>query len=222
MEQVTIVHDEGEPKDSTWPQIIEKSLRVVELLDLPGLEKYIHTATSALCGLHVHYCLAVVDAKQGVTRMLKEHLGIANTLKIPIIVAVNKVDTVPRPDYEKTLSALKAILERSPISLRTLFLDKSIDPKALAKNFPFVTCPVFPITCVKPFGIETLKGFLRHLPVLPMNFEETMTRQKVKLSEDAISREVDTWVTVIEAYRSKPEEGMIVGATVLQGRVQEE
>ena len=43
--------------------------------------------------------MLVVGANMGVSRMTKEHIGIAISLKIPIFVVVTKIDVAPESVY---------------------------------------------------------------------------------------------------------------------------
>lgn len=47
----------------------------------------------------------------GVTRMTKEHLGIALSLKIPIFIVVTKIDICPENIYKQTIEFLTKILK---------------------------------------------------------------------------------------------------------------
>lgn len=57
------------------------------------------------------YALVVVGANMGVSRMTREHIGIATALGLPLIIAVTKIDIAP-PDVGKaTLEAINKTLK---------------------------------------------------------------------------------------------------------------
>lgn len=106
----------------TPEEVVSHSVRVVNLLDLAGDEKYLkttgvlpcvltpatrrnacHVVTSVcvpaavlgLMGQCPDYAVLVVDAGGGIQRMTKEHLAIALALQVPTFVAITKIDTQP-------------------------------------------------------------------------------------------------------------------------------
>jgi len=70
---------------------------------LCGHEKYLKTTMFGLSGLFPHYAMLVVGANMGVSRMTKEHIGIAIALKIPMFVILTKIDLAPDNVYNDTL-----------------------------------------------------------------------------------------------------------------------
>jgi GTPase len=93
-------------KKQIWPKVVEMSSKVIELIDLCGHEKYLKTTMFGLTGLFPQYSMLVVAANKELTRMTKEHIGIAVSLKIPLIIVVTKVDIAPKDIYLKTIDTL--------------------------------------------------------------------------------------------------------------------
>lgn len=54
--------------------------------------------------------MIVVGANMGVSRMTREHLGIALALKIPFYIVITKVDISPAEVMEKTYENLVRII----------------------------------------------------------------------------------------------------------------
>ena len=96
----------GANKKTTWPEIVQGSNRVVQLIDLCGHEKYLKTTMFGLAALYPQYCMLVVGANMGVSRMTKEHIGITQALKIPMFVVVTKIDLAPEQVYKETINVL--------------------------------------------------------------------------------------------------------------------
>lgn len=76
------------------------------MIDLCGHEKYLKTTMFGLSGLYPHYAMLIVGANMGISRMTKEHIGIAISLKIPIFVVVTKIDIAPTSVYQETMNTL--------------------------------------------------------------------------------------------------------------------
>ena len=55
--------------------------------------------------------LVVVGANHGVTRMTKEHVGMAIALNVPLFVVITKVDLCPEPVMKETIKQLLKLLK---------------------------------------------------------------------------------------------------------------
>lgn len=56
------------------------------------------------------YCLIVVDANPGLTKMTKEHLGICYAMNLPIIIIMTKIDLALEENRVKNLAKLVRIV----------------------------------------------------------------------------------------------------------------
>ena len=84
--------------------------RVVTFVDLAGHERYLKTTIAGLTGLQPDYALVLVGLNMGVSKMTREHLGLAAALGIPPIVVCTKIDLAP-PDVAKhTLESVAKVL----------------------------------------------------------------------------------------------------------------
>ena len=148
-------------KNSTWAHIASNSNKIVTFLDLCGHEKYLKTTMFGLVGLLPDFCMVIVGANMGVSRMTKEHLGITLALKIPLFIVITKIDIAPKNVYEDTLNKLVKIM-RSPNVNKTPILVKDEDEiqgfaDKLASN---KVTPIFTISNVTGEGLPRLKEFL--------------------------------------------------------------
>ena len=75
-------------------EVVERSTRLLTLIDLAGDGKYMKTTIYGVSGYNPHYCALVVNARQGPTAVTKEHLGLALALEIPFFVLLSKADLV--------------------------------------------------------------------------------------------------------------------------------
>ena len=82
-------------KNKYWTEVVDKSTKIVSLVDLCGHEKYLKTTMQGMVGLAPDYAMIVVGANMGVSRMTKEHMGISLALKLPFFIVVTKIDMTP-------------------------------------------------------------------------------------------------------------------------------
>jgi len=148
-------------KNKTWSYITERSKKLITFIDLCGHEKYLKTTMFGLVGLLPDYCLIVIGANMGITRMTREHLVIALALKIPIFVVITKVDIAPEEVYEKTKNKLETILSSRSAGKTPIFVKEEDDIEELAKDISEgEVCPIFSVSSVTGNGIDQLKKFM--------------------------------------------------------------
>lgn len=152
-------------KNQSWSYITEKSRKLITFIDLCGHEKYLKTTLFGLVGLLPDYCLIVIGANMGITRMTREHLVIALALKVPIFVAITKVDIAPEEIYEKTKKKLETILSSASAGKTPIFIeedDENIEQYA-EQIMDGKICPIFTISNVSGTGIKEVKDFMSKL-----------------------------------------------------------
>jgi GTPase len=110
-------------KNKYWAEVVSRSKKVIALVDLCGHEKYLKTTMLGMVGLIPDYVLIVVGANLGLSRMTKEHLGIALALNLPFMVVVTKVDMVPEETLKQTLSDLTKLLSANVVGKKPLIID---------------------------------------------------------------------------------------------------
>lgn len=89
-----------------------------------------------MVGMAPEYTLIVVGANAGLSKMTKEHLGIALALEIPFFVVITKIDMVDRETVKKTIFEIKKILKASFVNKKA-FLIQSENLEAMK---PSVDC----------------------------------------------------------------------------------
>lgn len=82
------------------------------LVDLAGHEKYLKTTLLGLSSMLIDHCLILIGANMGISKMTKEHLGIAVALKKPLTIILTKIDIAPKSILKQTIKDLKLILKR--------------------------------------------------------------------------------------------------------------
>lgn len=117
-------------KNKYWAEVVSHSKKIVALVDLCGHEKYLKTTMLGMVGLVPDYVLIVVGANLGLSRMTKEHLGIALALNLPFLVVVTKMDMVPEETLKQTLSDLTKLLNANVVGKKPLIIDYDEKPEA--------------------------------------------------------------------------------------------
>lgn len=137
---------------------------MVTFLDLCGHEKYLKTTMFGLVGLMPDYCMVIVGANMGVSRMTKEHLGITLALKIPLFIVITKIDIAPKQVYEDTLATLIKIMKNPNVNKAPIVVKESDECKGFADKLTSnKVAPIFAISNVTGEGLPKLKEFLSHL-----------------------------------------------------------
>ena len=93
-------------RNKAWGHIVENSERVLTFIDLCGHEKYLKTTIFGLVGMTPDYAMIVIGANMGITRMTKEHIGLALSLKVPMFFVITKIDIAPENVYNSTIEML--------------------------------------------------------------------------------------------------------------------
>jgi GTPase len=78
----------------TWEEICDHSSKIISFIDLAGHERYLRTTVFGLTGCAPDYAMLMVGGNAGLIGMSKEHLGIAVTLGVPVMVVITKIDMV--------------------------------------------------------------------------------------------------------------------------------
>jgi GTPase len=68
--------------------------------------------------------MIIVGSNMGVSRMTKEHLGIALALKIPLFVILTKIDIAPENVLDDTISTLKKLLKSAAAGRKIILVNK--------------------------------------------------------------------------------------------------
>lgn len=148
-----------ESKNKLWSMIASKSEKFVTFLDLCGHEKYLKTTMFGMVGLMPDYAMIIVGANMGVSRITKEHLGIALALKVPIIVVITKIDLSPADITQNTVKTITNLL-KSMEKFPTLIKAETQIDEQVAFIDSDKTVPIFMVSNVTGDGINFLKLFL--------------------------------------------------------------
>lgn len=206
-------------KKTLWPEIVQASSRVVQLIDLCGHEKYLKTTMFGLSSLYPHYNMLVVGANMGVSRMTKEHIGITQALKIPMFVVVTKIDLAPPEIYNQTVANLSKILKGSFCNLKPIVVKDEKNLDQIAEMMPTrQVCPIFSISNVSSAGIDVLKTFFAKLPLYDsqaIQIDEEIANQSGSLFNELVESEF-----IVDSTYNVKNVGFVVGGTLTKGEIQ--
>ncbi|KAG1464659.1 hypothetical protein G6F46_000127 [Rhizopus delemar] len=162
-----ILHPGGSGKKLTWEEITEKAAKVVSFVDLAGHEKYLKTTVFGMTGSAPDFAMLMVGANAGMIGMAKEHLGLALSLAIPVLVVITKIDRCPTHVLEQTITELTKILKSKSCRKIPLFVQNNHDVVMTAQNFVSERlCPIFQVSNVTGQGLDLVRNFLNILPSL--------------------------------------------------------
>ncbi|CAG9318719.1 unnamed protein product [Blepharisma stoltei] len=151
-------------KNRTWSYIVDHSSHIVTFLDLCGHEKYLKTTIFGLVGLIPDYAMIVVGANMGLTRMTKEHIGLALALKIPMFFVFTKIDIAPENVYKENINLLHKVLTNPAAGSRLpLYVKDDTDVSDLCNMMEARACPIFTISNVTGEGVNKLRQFIYSL-----------------------------------------------------------
>ncbi|GBP11302.1 GTP-binding protein 2 [Eumeta japonica] len=211
----------------TAERIGERSARLVSFLDLAGHHKYQRTTVHGLTGYSPHYAMLVVSATAGVSRMCEEHIGLLLALDLPFSIVVTKIDMAPGA-MDTLLVRIREILDaagcnkrplliadehsaRTCVSPPTFLLDSMPegDAKVTETDGSDSECiPVFPVSCVKGGGLNTLHAYLLAL-------EPPSVHARSMLEEEPCEFQID------EIFHVGESAGPVVGGLLARGRLRE-
>mmetsp|Transcript_30385 Transcript_30385/g.30032 ORF Transcript_30385/g.30032 Transcript_30385/m.30032 type:complete len:320 (+) Transcript_30385:500-1459(+) len=110
------------------------------------------------------YAMIVIGANMGLTRMTKEHIGLALALKIPMFFVFTKIDIAPENVYKENIALLTKVITNPAAGSRLpLHIDDNTDVTDLCNMMEARVCPIFTVSNVTGQGIEKLRQFMFRL-----------------------------------------------------------
>ena len=181
-----------------------ETAKVVSFIDLAGHERYLRTTVYGLTAHEPDYVMVVVGANHGITRMTREHVGMAIALQVPLFVVVTKVDLCPEKVMKETMRQLTRLL-RLPGARKQPYAVRSLDELMTAvRSFGrSAVTPVFTISSVDGTNVPLLRQFFNLMP-----------------SRRAWSAHGDAAIEfLIDQHFNVPGVGLVVAGTLLGGVV---
>lgn len=150
-------------KNKSWREVVARSASILTFVDLAGHERYLKTTISGLTGQHPDCAVVVVGGNAGVTKMTREHLGVAVALGIPIMCVVTKTDMTPPNVLQETRKQLFRILKCSAARRTPYHVQDEADVGACVDGLSSKLCPVFFVSSVTGESLDLLTSYLSRL-----------------------------------------------------------
>ena len=181
-----------------------ETAKVVSFIDLAGHERYLRTTVYGLTAHEPDFVMVVVGANHGITRMTKEHVGMAIALNVPLFVVVTKVDLCPEPVLKETMKQLSRLL-KLPGARKQPYAVRNVDDLMLAvRGFgKTAITPVFTISSVDGTNLPLLRSFFNLMP-----------SRRSWAGQDQLPAEF-----LVDQFFNVPGVGLVVAGTLLAGLV---
>ncbi|KAK2736698.1 hypothetical protein FQN55_001549 [Onygenales sp. PD_40] len=155
----------GQGRKQSWEEIGRRSAKVISFTDLAGHERYLRTTVFGMLSSSPNYCLLMVAANNGIIGMSKEHLGIALSLNVPVMVIITKIDICPPHILQQTITQLTRILKSPGARKIPIFIKTLEDTVNTATQFVNQRiCPIFQVSNVTGESLDLVRTFLNILP----------------------------------------------------------
>jgi elongation factor 1-alpha len=171
----------------------------VVLIDLCGHEKYLKTTLYGIMGYYPDYAIVIISANRGILHMTREHTKILHHLKIPMIIALTKVDLIEKlcvgtdtnPDemIDKITNDIQKIYSKGNYNVLDMNkLENSTGAEQVFNTLPNTKqIPLFKISSKTGFGLELFKDYISKLPKNKISIgcplaEQILLKTKVKKS----------------------------------------
>ena len=169
--------------------------RKIIFIDLCGHEKYLKTTLFGLNLTKPDYCLLIIGANMGVTKMTIDHLNSAIALGLKVIICITKIDIAPPLILKKTVTDIKNYCLR--FNKNVIIYDRSTYNAKIENNDNII--PLIKLSNVSGNGIDNLKLLLNKLVIK---------------SEYSIQNDTEF---IIDNYYSVKGVGIVISGTIYNG-----
>eukprot|EP01138_Halocafeteria_seosinensis_P011146 gb/GECG01011383.1/.p1 GENE.gb/GECG01011383.1/~~gb/GECG01011383.1/.p1 ORF type:complete len:572 (+),score=75.20 gb/GECG01011383.1/:1-1716(+) len=219
-------------RQKQFQTVHSKAVKSVTLIDLCGHERYLKTTIFGLTGMLPDYGLVVIGANMGISRMTKEHIGIAAALRLPLIVVVTKIDLAPPDVYKQTMRQLNKVLKHVRKMAYRIERDADVDKAAESILTERIT-PVLMVSNVTGEGLDHMRSLLRKLRprvsggvISSVGGGAIQVRGKVEESKSGseaekavVADDTGPGEVVIDSIFNVPGVGTVVAGTVIRGSI---
>jgi elongation factor 1-alpha len=172
-------HDTGRTSTVNTANVILGN-KEIRFLDLAGHEKYLGVTLQGMTRYAPDAAVLMVAANRGVSDITRNHLSIIHGLRLPMIVCISKIDSVPPKEikrvYDDTMRAIK-VFNRRPFTIDTCdtpILTAFHDSGAKI-------CPIVKISLVTGAGLDVVKAALQQIEHLQGDgIPEYMEKEGIK------------------------------------------
>ena len=149
---------------SSWQTIVNRSVKVVNFIDMGCSEKSLNNSLKAFSPLYLDYIFLVISAVDGITNNTLLFLKIALSINKPVIVIITKVDLVNEEDVGIVLCNFNVVLKKEKSGKNPLVVNNKEDIVNFANNIHEGIMPMFLVSNKTGLGLDLLNNFLSILP----------------------------------------------------------
>ncbi|CAD6186725.1 unnamed protein product [Caenorhabditis auriculariae] len=194
---------------NTLEELVEKSSKLVTLIDLAGDSKYLKTTIHGLSGYSPHFSCLLVSAETGPTATTREHLGLIAALNIPLFVVVTKIDLVDKETLSGVLRNVRTLLSRAGMTSHGKMLKTTRDVVRAAQKLQTSSIvPILSVSSVTGEGFRLLRTLLNLLST-------------AGTSESRLQLASEPAHFSIEELYNVPHVGTVVGGMLAEGQLPE-
>ena len=186
--QGKMINYKGIGSKLSWPEIVNKSSKVINFFDLCGHEKYLKTTIVGLASTEPDLCLIIVSANKGIRNekcnkiskrgekknfnMTREHIFLCVALNIPFAIVITKIDMINEQNikniYDQTMKDINEIAKSPGVRRQPIKITCEDDVLIAAKQVHTQSIvPIFSLSNVTGEGQDKLTSFFSLLSKPP-------------------------------------------------------
>ena len=198
-----------------WKDIVNKSKKILTILDTCGHEKYIKTTIRGLSFSRPDFVMILVGGNMGVQKMTIEHLNLCSALQIPFIIVITKIDLCDERKnvLQETINSVRNTLSKGKYKMYEIKeeADNDITLKTFYRPKNKLT-PIFKTSTVSEEGIPLLKSFLSKISPRALGIEDPSRRMEETHHNESVS-------LMIESMYNIKGVGLVVGGELESGTI---
>jgi len=140
---------------------------------------------------YLDYFFFCIAANNGITKIDEFYLKTANTLEIPLIILITKIDKVSKEDLENFIESLRKQISILKIDKKMLVCRSVDDMVLFSRNLDTSILPTFLISSVKDVGLNEFVNFLNILPSRTVNNYNELQKEESQFDILEVSKKGD-------------------------------
>lgn len=149
----------------SWPQIVDRSAKIVNFYDLGGSEKALKSSIKSISPNYLDYLFLVISASSGITKNTVIFFKLAIAMNLPVVIIITKIDMISEEDLNLFLYNLNYIIKSEKSKKNTLVAKTKEDIVMFSRLMKENIIPIFLISNVTGKGLDMFINFLNILPV---------------------------------------------------------
>lgn len=148
----------------SWPEIVDKSAKVINFYDLGGSEKALKLSIKALSPNYLDYLSIVISASSGITNNTLIFLKMAFAMDLPVIIIVTKIDLLAEEDETSFFNNLNYYIKAQKCNRNALRVKTEEDIVLFSRMLKENIVPIFMVSNKSGIGLGLFTNFLNLLP----------------------------------------------------------